>query len=64
MELLEGIREDACVGMDAFDSIVDLDVASESQRITALSTFLLQVMERMAVRPDGFYTPPHFLFLA
>lgn len=56
MELLEGIRDDACVGMDAFDSIMDLDVASESQRTTALSTFLLQVMERMAMRLDGFYT--------
>jgi sulfite reductase alpha subunit-like flavoprotein/predicted heme/steroid binding protein len=56
MELLEGIREDACVGMDAFDNIMELDAASESQRITALSTFLLQVMERMAVRLDGFYS--------
>lgn len=55
MELLEGIREEVCVGMDAFDNIMDLDAASESQRITALSTFLLQLIERMAVRLDGFY---------
>ncbi|KUJ15041.1 NADPH-ferrihemo protein reductase [Mollisia scopiformis] len=56
MELLEGIREEACRGMDAFDSIMDLDAPSESQRITALSTFLLQVCERMAVRLEGFYS--------
>jgi len=56
MELLEGIREETCVGMDAFDNIMDLDAASESQRITALSTFLLQVIERMAMRLDGFYS--------
>ncbi|KAL2064033.1 hypothetical protein VTL71DRAFT_4527 [Oculimacula yallundae] len=56
IELLEGIREEACRGMDAFDSIMDLDAASDAQRITALSSFLLQLTERMAVRLEGFYS--------
>lgn len=55
MELLEGIREEVCSGMDVFDNIMNLDVTSETQRVTALSTFLLQVLERMALRLDGFY---------
>jgi predicted heme/steroid binding protein len=56
MELLEGIREEACRGMDAFDTIMDLEVSSETQRLTALSTFLLQLTERMAIRLEGFYS--------
>lgn len=56
MELLEGIREEACCGMDAFDTIMDLEVSSETQRLTALSTFLLQLTERMAIRLEGFYS--------
>jgi predicted heme/steroid binding protein len=56
MELLEGIREEACRGMDSFDTIMDLEVSSETQRLTALSTFLLQLTERMAIRLEGFYS--------
>jgi sulfite reductase alpha subunit-like flavoprotein/cytochrome b involved in lipid metabolism len=56
MELLEGIREEACRGMDSFDAIMNLDATSDSQRITALSTFLLQVCERMAIRLESFYS--------
>ncbi|KAF2688123.1 hypothetical protein K458DRAFT_361117 [Lentithecium fluviatile CBS 122367] len=55
MEFLESIREEACAGMDAFDSIMELDAASETQRIAALSAFLMQVLERMANRLEGFY---------
>ena len=55
MEFLEAIREEACTGMDAFDSIMDLDAPSNSERVTALSTFLMQVLERMANRLEGFY---------
>lgn len=55
MEFLEAIREEACAGMDAFDSIMDLDTTSDTQRIAALSTFLMQVLERMANRLEGFY---------
>lgn len=56
MELLEGIREEACRGMDSFDSVLQLEGLSYSQRLTALSTFLLQVIERMAIRLETFYT--------
>lgn len=42
--------------MDAFDSIMDLDAPSDTQRTTALSTFLLQLTERMAMRLEGFYS--------
>ncbi|KAH6625494.1 hypothetical protein C7974DRAFT_455624 [Boeremia exigua] len=55
MEFLEAIREEACIGMDAFDSIIELDAASDSDRVFALSTFLMQVLERMANRLEGFY---------
>ena len=41
MELLEGIREEACNGMDVFDTLMDLDAESNTQRLTTLSTFLL-----------------------
>lgn len=55
MEFLEAIREEACAGMDALDSIMELDASSDTQRIAALSTFLMQVLERMANRLEGFY---------
>ncbi|KAJ4352339.1 uncharacterized protein N0V89_007687 [Didymosphaeria variabile] len=56
MEFLEAIRDEACTGMDAFGTIMELDAASDSQRIAALSAFLMQVLERMAKRLEGFYT--------
>lgn len=56
MELLEDIREEACRGMDAFDTVMDLEAQSDSQRVVALATFLLQIMERMANRLAGFYS--------
>jgi cytochrome b involved in lipid metabolism len=55
MELLEGIREEAWRGIDAFDTVMSLDAPSDTQRLTALSTFLLQVTERMAMPLEGFY---------
>ena len=56
MEFLEAIRDEACTGMDAFDTIMELDAASDSQRIAALAAFLMQVLERMGKRLEGFYT--------
>jgi sulfite reductase alpha subunit-like flavoprotein/predicted heme/steroid binding protein len=56
IELLEDIREEACHGMDAFDSIMNLEVASDSQRVTAICTFLMQILERMAKRLEIFYS--------
>tara|TARA_R110002003_G_scaffold171_20_gene14077 strand:+ start:196 stop:1815 length:1620 start_codon:yes stop_codon:yes gene_type:complete len=55
MEFLEAIREEACAGMDALDTIMDLDVPSEADRLTALCHFLMQLLHRMANRLEGFY---------
>ncbi|KAL8380812.1 hypothetical protein RB595_005212 [Gaeumannomyces hyphopodioides] len=54
MGLLEDIRMDACHGMDAFDALSTLD-SGESEPVTALATFLIQVLERMAKRLEIFY---------
>ncbi|KAF4834122.1 Sulfite reductase [NADPH] flavoprotein alpha-component [Colletotrichum siamense] len=56
IELLEDIREEACHGMDAFDTIMNLDAASDAQRVTALCQFLMQILERMAKRLEVFYS--------
>ncbi|KAF2661021.1 hypothetical protein K491DRAFT_687814 [Lophiostoma macrostomum CBS 122681] len=55
MEFLESIREEACAGMDAFGTVMGLEAQSDSQRALAAATFLMQVMERMARRLEGFY---------
>jgi hypothetical protein len=55
MNLLESIRDEACRGMNAFDSLMDLDAQSEPHRITALSAFLMQILERMANHLESFY---------
>ncbi|KAL2752424.1 hypothetical protein ACRALDRAFT_1083188 [Sodiomyces alcalophilus JCM 7366] len=56
IELLEDIREEACHGMDAFDTIMTLDAASDGQRVSAMCSFLMQVLERMAKRLEVFYS--------
>ncbi len=56
IELLEDIREEACHGMDAFDSIATMDGMTERERFTALATFLMQTLERMAKRLGVFYS--------
>lgn len=56
IELLEDIREEACHGMDAFDTIMMLDAASDGQRVAAMCSFLMQVLERMAKRLEVFYS--------
>ncbi|KAK1835643.1 alpha subunit of putative sulfite reductase [Podospora conica] len=55
IELLEDVREEACCGMDAFDSVMAMDVRSDSQRVTVLAAFLMQTLERMAKRLEVFY---------
>ena len=52
MELLEGIREEACTGMDAFDT---LSLSPSQNTSAALSLFLLQLLERIAIRLETFY---------
>ena len=56
IELLEDIREEACHGMDAFDSIAAMSGNSGTQDLAVLSTFLLQTLERMAKRLEVFYS--------
>ncbi|KAM0324395.1 hypothetical protein ACHAQA_008177 [Verticillium albo-atrum] len=60
--LLEDLRQEACAGMDAFDSIADAlnssdasDPDAASTHVSVLSTFLLQVLERMSRRLAVFY---------
>ncbi|KAK3938520.1 sulfite reductase [NADPH] flavoprotein alpha-component [Diplogelasinospora grovesii] len=55
IELLEDMREEACHGMDAFDTIMTMDVANDNQRLTVLASFLIQTLERMARRLEMFY---------
>lgn len=63
IELLEDLRQEVGTGMDAFDSIANAynsadkmqDPDFESNRMTALSTFLLQILERIARRLGIFY---------
>jgi cytochrome b involved in lipid metabolism len=56
IELLEDIREEACAGMDGFDSLMDLKTSSDQQRMTATCSFLMQILERMAKRLEFFYS--------
>ncbi|OLN87602.1 Sulfite reductase [NADPH] flavoprotein alpha-component [Colletotrichum chlorophyti] len=56
IELLEDIREEACHGMNAFDTIADLQATTDSQRVTGLCQFLMQILERMAKRLEVFYS--------
>ncbi|KAH7183585.1 uncharacterized protein B0J16DRAFT_290214 [Fusarium flagelliforme] len=57
IELLEDLRQEACNGMDAFDnvaSMLDHD-DPDATPVAALSTFLLQTLEKMAHRLANFY---------
>ncbi|OTA80529.1 hypothetical protein M434DRAFT_37948 [Hypoxylon sp. CO27-5] len=63
IELLEDLRQEIGTGMDAFDSLASSygspdrmqDPDFEANRLTALSTFLLQILERVARRLGIFY---------
>ncbi|KAK3332837.1 hypothetical protein B0T19DRAFT_381472 [Cercophora scortea] len=55
IELLEDIREEACHGMDAFESVMAMEASDDDHRLTVLSTFLMQTLERMAKRLEIFY---------
>lgn len=55
MEFLEAVREEVCTGMDAFDSIMELDAGLDADRTFAFSMFLMQILERLANRLQGFY---------
>ncbi|KAF5003677.1 hypothetical protein FDECE_9787 [Fusarium decemcellulare] len=59
IELLEDLRQEACNGMDAFQSIAsafdEADDNDDGTPLAALSAFLLQSLERMAHRLSTFY---------
>lgn len=55
IELLEDIREEACHGMDAFDSIAAMGDANDDQSLTVLATYLIGTLERMSRRLEVFY---------
>ncbi|KAI6377713.1 hypothetical protein MCOR25_002437 [Pyricularia grisea] len=56
VSLLEDIRREACHGFDAFGALSTLQgTTSEAETAVALSTFLMQVLERMAKRLEMFY---------
>ncbi|KAF5025351.1 hypothetical protein F66182_2562 [Fusarium sp. NRRL 66182] len=60
IELLEDLRQEACNGMDAFESIASVldsfaDSDPDATPLAALSAFLLQTLERMAHRLAMFY---------
>ncbi|KAI1361987.1 cytochrome b5-like Heme/Steroid binding domain-containing protein [Xylaria arbuscula] len=63
IELLEDLRQEACNGMDAFDNIAASYSSSDSMddpdfaenRLNALCTYLLQILDRMARRLGVFY---------
>lgn len=63
IELLEDLRQEACNGMDTFDNIAAtysaLDGAADPEfaanRLNALCTFLLQILDRMSRRLGVFY---------
>ncbi|KAF7524391.1 hypothetical protein G7054_g11446 [Neopestalotiopsis clavispora] len=55
MALLEDIRQEACYGMDALESLADVDY-TEERTMTTLCSFLMQILERMAKRLEVFYT--------
>ncbi|KAI1390895.1 uncharacterized protein F4822DRAFT_442135 [Hypoxylon trugodes] len=63
IELLEDLRQEIGTGMDAFDSIATSfgspdriqDPDADANRLTVLSTFLLQILERISRRLGIFY---------
>ncbi|KAH9894721.1 sulfite reductase flavoprotein alpha-component [Xylariomycetidae sp. FL2044] len=56
MSLLEATRQEACYGMDAFESIADVGNTDDLDTQTTLATFLMQLLERMAKRLELFYS--------
>ena len=56
VRFLEEIREDVCLGMDAFAVVDSVDAGFEKQRLVSLSTYLLSVLERVGERLDTFYS--------
>ena len=58
VQFLEEIRQDVCLGMDAFDVIENGEVglSGEKQRLVQLASYLLSILERVAQRLETFYS--------
>jgi len=58
VQFLEEIREDVCLGMDAFSVVETMDPGSgaDKQRLVSISSYLLSVLERVAQRLETFYS--------
>lgn len=58
VQFLEEIREDVCLGMDAFSVVEAMDSGSgaDKQRLVSISSYLLSVLERVAQRLETFYS--------
>lgn len=58
VQFLEEIREDICLGMDAFSVVETMDSGSgyDKQRLVSISSYLLSVLERVAQRLETFYS--------
>jgi hypothetical protein len=52
---LEQIRDEAAVGMDAFDMIASMDEPTSAKQVK-LASYLLTVLERIAARLESYYT--------
>src|SRR5690606_19356006 len=57
VRFLEGVREEICHGMDAFELVQSMkSSALEKQRLFKLAGLLVSILERIAVRLEGFYS--------
>lgn len=58
VQFLEEIREDICLGMDAFGVVETMDSGSglDKQRLVSISSYLLSVLERVGQRLETFYS--------
>jgi hypothetical protein len=58
VQFLEEVRQDVCLGMDAFDVIKSTEAASMAgrHRLINLSAYLLSVLERVAQRLETFFS--------
>lgn len=54
MKFLEQIRDEAGLGMDAFDLIASMDEPTSSKQVK-LASYLLSVMERIAAHLEAYY---------
>ncbi|KAF2261865.1 hypothetical protein CC78DRAFT_499454 [Lojkania enalia] len=54
VKFLEQIRDEAALGMDAFDLVANMDESTSSKQVK-LASYLLSVLERIAARLESYY---------